>query len=74
MPAFKYTGADERYYPSLSLLVQPGDSVTLDHDPGDGRFVSTDGAPAPAPVAPAPVPVPAPVADSAPADSPEVGV
>jgi hypothetical protein len=67
MPDFTYTGAEARYYPSLSLDVKPGDVVTLDTDPGDGRFQPKGSAPAPttplAPVAPAP----------APADAPEVG-
>jgi hypothetical protein len=67
MPDFTYTGADERYYPSFSLDVKPGDVVTLDSDPGDGRFQPKGSAPvstpSPAPVAPAP----------APADVPEVG-
>jgi hypothetical protein len=40
MPDFTYTGSDERYYPSLSLLVKPGDSVTLEIAPDDGRFTS----------------------------------
>jgi hypothetical protein len=40
MPDFTYVGDDERYYPSLSLSVAPGDTVTLDSDPGDGRFAA----------------------------------
>jgi hypothetical protein len=76
MPEFKYTGSEERYYPSLALLVDPGDSVTLDADPGDGRFSPADGsASVSAPVVDAtPVSDPEPVADVQPADSPEVGV
>lgn len=54
MPVFKYTGADERYYPSLSLAVKPGDSATLDADPGDGRWTKSSAAATPdsAPKAP----------------------
>jgi hypothetical protein len=43
MPDFTYSGEDARYYPSLSLSVAPGDTVTLDFDPGDGRFVAAKG-------------------------------
>jgi hypothetical protein len=64
MPAFTYTGTEPRYYPSLSLAVQPGDSVTLDSDPGDGRWTAGTKA------APTKAPEPAPVA---PTDTPEVG-
>jgi hypothetical protein len=52
MPDFTYSGEDVRYYPSLSLSVAPGDTVTLDSDPGDGRFIakgSRKSVPAPAP-------------------------
>lgn len=74
MPDFTYSGSEERYYPSLSLLVEPGDSVTLDSDPGDGRFTPAGSAPLPDST---PAPDPAPVeasADPAPVDdSPEVG-
>ena len=67
MPDFTYVGDEPRYYPSLSLAVEPGDSVTLDSDPGDGRFRLKGAAPVSttplAPVAPAPVL----------ADAPEVG-
>jgi hypothetical protein len=38
VPTFTYVGDEPRYYPSLSLSVKPGDVVTLDTDPGDGRF------------------------------------
>lgn len=62
MPNFTYTGADERYYPSLSLAVEPGDSATLDADPGDGRWTESGSTPA------APITLP-----ESPADSPEVG-
>jgi hypothetical protein len=64
MPDFTYSGSDERYYPSLSLLVEPGDKVTLDSDPGDGRFTPAGSTRKPAPVASDPAPVD---------DSPEVG-
>lgn len=67
MPNFTYTGADERYYPSLSLEVKPGDTVTLDSDPGDGRFSPASGKAKAAPT-PAPEITPAPNVDS-----PEVG-
>lgn len=40
MPEFTYSGSEERYYPSLSLLVSPGDTVTLETAPDDGRFTS----------------------------------
>ena len=67
MPDFTYTGDEPRYYPSLSLDVKPGDSVTLDSAPGDGRF-------SPKGSAPLSIPSPAPVASApAPADVPEVG-
>lgn len=61
MPEFTYSGDDTRYYPSLSLTVSPGDTVTLDSDPGDGRFSVGKGSRKS---------VPAPVAT---ADTPEVG-
>lgn len=71
MPDFTYSGSDERYYPSLSLSVAPGDTVTLDSDPGDGRFTPLVGKFTPS--APA-VSVPEPVADApVSTDSPEVG-
>lgn len=60
MPDFIYSGDDVRYYPSLALDVHPGDRVTLDADPGDGRFVPAKGSR-----------TPLPVSDSA--DTPEVG-
>jgi hypothetical protein len=69
MPDFTYSGDDVRYYPSLALEVLPGDRVTLDVDPGDGRFVAATGKRTPLPD-PAPVAAPA---DSAPTDTPEVG-
>lgn len=75
MPDFTYSGSDERYYPSLSLDVKPGDSVTLESDPGDGRFSLAGSAPKPD-VAPPPVPDPDPVDDLPGTDSfdaPEVG-
>jgi hypothetical protein len=34
----KYTGDDERYYPSLSLAAKPGITADLAEDPGDGRW------------------------------------
>lgn len=77
MPDFTYSGSEERYYPSLSLLVEPGDKVTLDSDPGDGRFTPAGSAPSPVvatPPAPDPAPVEAVTPDPAPVDdSPEVG-
>lgn len=66
MPDFTYSGEDDRYYPSLALTVHPGDRVTLDADPGDGRFSPAGaGAFIPPPVVDTP--------DPTPADSPEVG-
>jgi hypothetical protein len=38
MSDFTYSGDETRYYPSLGLLVEPGDTVALADDPGDGRF------------------------------------
>lgn len=38
LPAFTYTGGDERYYPSLSVTVTPGLTVELDEMPNDGRW------------------------------------
>jgi hypothetical protein len=71
MPDFTYSGDDSRYYPSLALSVEPGDKVTLDSDPGDGRFTLAGSAPVPDPT---PDPDPAPVEpDPAPTDTPEVG-
>jgi hypothetical protein len=67
MPEFTYSGDDSRYYPSLALAVEPGDTVTLDSDPGDGRFTAKGVTP----VAAVPATDLAPV--SAPADIPEVG-
>lgn len=66
MTDFTYSGDDVRYYPSLALEVHPGDRVTLDADPGDGRFAPAEGAPTPLPVSDS-------APDPEPADIPEVG-
>lgn len=44
MPTFDYTGSDTRYYPSLGITAEPGQSVDLDSAPDDGRW-STGGVP-----------------------------
>lgn len=66
MPDFTYSGDETRYYPSLSLLVEPGDTVTLPEAPADGRFSPAGSTRKPVAPAPAPAPVEAP-------DTPEVG-
>lgn len=38
---FTYTGEPGRYYPALGLQPTPGESYTLDGDPGDGRWKPT---------------------------------
>lgn len=48
MPAYQYTGADDRYYPSLGLEAIPGLVVEFDPPPADGgpeggRLVPQDG-------------------------------
>jgi hypothetical protein len=55
MPAFTYTGTDERYYPGIGREVRPGDSVQWDADPEDGRWSAVAES---APAAPAPVTAP----------------
>jgi hypothetical protein len=59
VPAFTYTGSDDRYYPGIGREVRPGDSVNWDADPEDGRWSALGDS---APVAPAPAPVTAPAA------------
>jgi hypothetical protein len=47
VPAFKYTGSDERYYPGIGRHVRNGDSVLWDVEPDDGRWEAVeDSAPA----------------------------
>ncbi|MEU5424029.1 hypothetical protein AB0H73_00235 [Streptomyces olivoreticuli] len=38
MPAFTYTGEDARYYPTLAVEAQPGQTTELAANPGDGRW------------------------------------
>jgi hypothetical protein len=38
MPDFTYTGDEGRYYTTLGITPEPGETVTLDVDPGDGRW------------------------------------
>lgn len=42
MPAYTYTGDEDRYYPTLGLTPVPGESYDLDRNPGDGRFDPPD--------------------------------
>jgi hypothetical protein len=37
---YVYTGEDERVYPDLGVVASPGDEVTLDRLPDDGRWVT----------------------------------
>ena len=72
MPTYTYAGDPGRYYPSLALTVNPGDTADLDANPGDGHWTPPDPYPSPAPEPPAPAPppdvpdVPAPATDPAP--------
>lgn len=71
MPQFTYTGSDERIFPDLSasdgstLIVKPGDVVTLNSDPNSSDLVAASAAPAPAPEAPQ-TPSEAPTTDATP--------
>lgn len=38
--SYTYVGHDERYYPELGVLVHPGESVTLEGMPADGRWTT----------------------------------
>lgn len=66
MPAYKYTGTEERYYPGIGRHVQNGDSVLWDVEPEDGRWDAVDtSAPAPAPAKTDSAPAePAPAVDA----------
>ena len=39
MSKFKFTGTEERYFPSLTLLAQPGDIIEAEENP-DGNWWS----------------------------------
>lgn len=60
MPEFTYTGDDARYYPSLGVSVEPGQTVALEMAPADGRWSSggVPVTPSPDPAADAVTPTP----------------
>jgi hypothetical protein len=51
----RYTGEDQRIYPSLFPdVVNPGDVLDLDEMPDDGRWIDAADIPQPEPPAPEP--------------------
>lgn len=80
MPDFKFTGSETMVFPSLAaadgstLVCNPGDTVTLDTDPGVDslqpvatKSKAADPAPAPAPADSSQTPADAPTSPATPA-------
>lgn len=59
MSKYTFKGTEALYYPSLGVSVNPGDTVELASDPGDGNWSAVKATKAAA-VAETPAPAPSP--------------